>query len=440
MKISNFLNLRSGSENTLEVHIEGFIGDSFFASSTFTTKDLLEHVKTTESFDKVHVYINSEGGSVFEGFAVYNLLMSLKSQAYVTVTVTGVAGSIASVIAMAGDEIQMAQASMMFIHQASAMTGGNADDLRDLAATLDKMDSIILDVYENRTNQDREVLRTLVKASTFFTPEEAVELGFADVHLADNALSVSSDGVEDKIKNLLASMSDSELGATEIRNHLKTVITDNTSSGWTNNAGSAGTQQPDEVFDVKTFKPEEITAALISTEFPAVAAALKEQFTNETRVAILGEHPSLESAIGSAVNTAREAETARIRGVFEASMPGHEELVNKMAFDGTTSPGDAALAINKAEREARASGLETFVNGSVQPAKPAGDAPSGGGDMKTSVNSDDTFESASAKLKSVWDSNKEEIQSQYIAFGDFVAFELASAKGHVRLLRQSATQ
>lgn len=136
-----------------------------------------------ESEGEVELRINSGGGDVFEGNAIYSLLESYKSKEgnSVKVYVDGIAASIASVIAMAGDDIRMSSNALMMIHNPwmPSATGG-ADDLRDMANVLDKIRETILTVYHSRTGIDRDTIASMMDEETWLSAEEAFNFGFSD--------------------------------------------------------------------------------------------------------------------------------------------------------------------------------------------------------------------------------------------------------------------
>jgi len=132
--------------------------------------------------DEIDLYINSPGGSVFEGVTIYNLLVAHK--ATVNVQVLGLAASIASVIALAGDTIHIAENAMFMIHNPSAGVWGEAEELRKVAGVLDQITESILNTYEARTNLSREQLRAAMAATTYYTADEAVTSGFATAKVA----------------------------------------------------------------------------------------------------------------------------------------------------------------------------------------------------------------------------------------------------------------
>lgn len=126
----------------------------------------------------IEVRINSPGGSVFDGAAIFNLLK--QHDAKVTVFIDGLAASIASVIAMAGDEIIMAENALMMIHDPWSLAIGNAADFRREADFLDKVKDTLVTTYETRTGMDRDEIAALLTDETWLDAEEAVEFGFAD--------------------------------------------------------------------------------------------------------------------------------------------------------------------------------------------------------------------------------------------------------------------
>lgn len=126
----------------------------------------------------VTVYVNSPGGDLFEGIAIYNQLREYRGK--VTVKVLGVAASAASFIAMAGDEIQIASSAFFMIHNAHVVVAGNRLDLCDVTNTLETFDAAMADIYAARTGQDVSALRSMMDAETWMAGKEAVARGFAD--------------------------------------------------------------------------------------------------------------------------------------------------------------------------------------------------------------------------------------------------------------------
>jgi len=140
--------------------------------------DFAKEVKTAGAIDEIDLRINSNGGSVFEGIAIYNFLRSHKAK--VNVHVDGLAASIASVIAMAGDTVSMADNAWMMIHDPWIMTAGNAAELRSVADQMDGFRDSLLDTYMNRATAKREDVSQMMAAETWLTAADAKKYGFAD--------------------------------------------------------------------------------------------------------------------------------------------------------------------------------------------------------------------------------------------------------------------
>ena len=162
-------------ESITELTIYGDIGDSWWWDST-SAADVDNALKNAGNNDIV-VYLNSPGGSAFDGIAIYNRLKNHVGK--VTIHIDGWACSAASVIAMAGDEVIMGAGAMIMIHEASNVVWGNKGDFRSQADLLEKLEDGIIDIYMQKANVDREEIRGMVDAETWFSANDALEIGFA---------------------------------------------------------------------------------------------------------------------------------------------------------------------------------------------------------------------------------------------------------------------
>ena len=127
---------------------------------------------------RIILRINSPGGDVFDGIAMHNDLRS--HQADVTTVVTGLAASAASIVAMAGDTIEMASNAMMMIHNAWVFAAGNKNDLREVADVLDKIDAALAKTYTERTGIPEKDVAGMMSDETWLSATDAVDKGFAD--------------------------------------------------------------------------------------------------------------------------------------------------------------------------------------------------------------------------------------------------------------------
>ena len=159
----------SAKNNVGTIYIYGdIVGDKWFDEETSANsfKDELNELGDVSTID---LHINSGGGSVFEGFAIYNMLKQHKAK--VDVQVDGIAASIASVIAMAGDTISMPKNSYLMIHNASGMAFGTADEMKKQAEILEGLSGTIAQVYVDRSNEtiDIDKVKELMSAETWLT-------------------------------------------------------------------------------------------------------------------------------------------------------------------------------------------------------------------------------------------------------------------------------
>ena len=166
---------RGASGNELLVY--GDIGETFWGDNVAAT-DVAEFLSEFQAGDDVVIRINSFGGDAFEGVAIHNLLRS--HPANVIVKIDGAAISAASVIAMAGDTVEIAESAMVMIHDPWTCTGGNAADFRETADMLDRLAGSLGKVYSRKTGQDDAGVRALMAAETWMDAAEALELGFVD--------------------------------------------------------------------------------------------------------------------------------------------------------------------------------------------------------------------------------------------------------------------
>lgn len=161
--------------NEAEVYVYGDIGGWF---DGVVAEDFAKEIAGLD-VETLNVRVNSPGGFVFDGVAIYNALVAHK--AHVVMHIEGIAASIASVIAMAGDEIRIGEASTIMIHKPWSFAIGDAEDMRKEADVLDVLEGGIIDIYAARTGKPADELMTMVAAETWLRGQAAVDAGFADV-------------------------------------------------------------------------------------------------------------------------------------------------------------------------------------------------------------------------------------------------------------------
>ncbi|MFO7310327.1 MAG: Clp protease ClpP [Pseudomonadota bacterium] len=181
------------------ISIFDVIGDDGWTGGGVTAKRISAALRSIGNRDVI-VRINSPGGDMFEGIAIYNLLRT--HPAKVTVEVLGWAASAASIIAMAGDVIRMGLGSFMMVHNAWGLVIGNRHDLREAASLFDGFDAALADIYEARTGMARAEIERLMDAGTFMTAAQAVEYGFADA--VDDGVAAPSGDAKSTDRRLMA--------------------------------------------------------------------------------------------------------------------------------------------------------------------------------------------------------------------------------------------
>ena len=157
-------------------------------------------LQVADTDEDVNLHINSPGGSVYDGLAIYNFLTSAPNR--INVLIDGMAGSIASVVAMAGNTISIHESGMMMVHNASAMMGGGTKEhMEKQIEVLDKIDEIQLNIYSRRTKQPKEAIKSLMDKETYLTSKEAKKFGFVDKIIKPQKIAANINF--DKMDNLL---------------------------------------------------------------------------------------------------------------------------------------------------------------------------------------------------------------------------------------------
>lgn len=188
-----------GADADATISIFDVIGEDGWTGGGVTAKRISAALRSIGNRDVI-VRINSPGGDMFEGIAIYNLLRT--HPAKVTVEVLGWAASAASIIAMAGDVIRMGLGSFMMVHNAWGLVIGNRHDLREAASLFEQFDAALADIYEARTGMDRVGIKRLMDAETFMTAAQAVEYGFADA--VDDGVAAPSGDAKSTDRRLMA--------------------------------------------------------------------------------------------------------------------------------------------------------------------------------------------------------------------------------------------
>lgn len=164
-------------KNSAELTLYGDIANESWWEDDVTPKQMSDELAAMGDVSDITVRINSGGGDVFAGVAIHSMLK--RHPANITVYIDGLAASIASIIAMAGDKIIMPKGSMLMIHNPWSFTAGDSSDFRKMADTLDTIRESMIPIYVEKTGLNSEEIISLLDSETWLTAEEAVNKGFA---------------------------------------------------------------------------------------------------------------------------------------------------------------------------------------------------------------------------------------------------------------------
>ncbi len=177
--MKNWLQVKAVA-NIGEIYIYGEITDMKWFDEDITPTSVKEELDKLKNVDSINLYVNSPGGNVFAGVAIYNEIKRFNKP--VTAYVDGIAASIASLLILAADKVVMPSNAMLMIHNPWMIAAGDANTFRELADKLDKItDSVLIQTYHDKTGIKKDELKAMLDAETWLDGKEAVELGFADV-------------------------------------------------------------------------------------------------------------------------------------------------------------------------------------------------------------------------------------------------------------------
>ena len=160
-----------------EIWIYEQIGEDFWTGGGVTAKSFQKELSAVKA-SQIDLHINSPGGEVFDGITIYNLLK--QHPANVTTYVDGLAASIASVIALAGDRVIMAENALYMIHNPWGFAMGDAAEMRKTADLLDKVGGSLITAYTSKSGKPDDEISALMDAETWMTAQEAKDFGFID--------------------------------------------------------------------------------------------------------------------------------------------------------------------------------------------------------------------------------------------------------------------
>lgn len=356
--MSKFWNVtRNDLTSEGEIRIYGEIAEVSWWD-TIGSKQFNEDLDKISDVNTLIIRINSPGGEVFAGIAIYN---SIKHHKAVNkkIYIDGIAASIASVIAMAGTEIIMAVNSLMMIHNPSSIVWGTADEMRTRADALDKMRDSLVATYQERTNLSSEEIIEMLNNETWLNAEEALEKGFITT--------IDKKSVDGEIKNKMLMINGVNY---DIKKYNKFPVT----SFLNFNNVNIEKNKEEEIVNMSqnnnqgdTLKPMEITADIIKNSYPDIYSAIYNAAIESERSRMLGIDEIAETTENKEliVNAKKEGKTKEQLAfdiVTYRNGLGKEEL-EKMKNDSKVIEKIDPVAETKTEEvEAKATGLAALLN------------------------------------------------------------------------------
>ena len=295
----NFAQASASDSLTIDIHDE--IGEY-----GITAKDFAAQLKATGSVKNITLNLDCPGGDCNDGFTIYDALKN--SGAQITVNITGLAASMASVIMLAGNTIRIAENGRVMIHRVTGAARGNADDLDAAAAITKQFEARIVALYVERTGKDEAAIRELMKAQlgTWFFGQQAVDAGFADSIITGAKAKAFQPKWANLFTMLPAALFDTPSPATPPRISMKNLIKLAALLGVTGIPDGATEDQF--AAALEGFKPKDKNV-VIDFEDAAVKEAFKNFITAETK--------PLTDKI-----TAVEAENTRLNNLIKSGATG----------------------------------------------------------------------------------------------------------------------
>ena len=269
------------------ITLYGTIGSNE-CSDDVVDKHIRNTLNSLKDYEKIKLYVNSPGGSVMAATSIYNALKNHK--AFIEVYVDGIAASAATIITCAGDKVYMPNNTMFMVHNPMTVASGSSKDFNKTADVLDKVKDTILNTYVSKTGQEKEILSQLMDDESWLSAEDALEYGFIDEILVQNA----------SIENM---------GDRLIVNSI--------------------------VMDISSFKNNPFkNTTTTSVEMPKNVSKEPENIMNEeenmTKAELKEKFPDMYNEI---YQEGEQAERVRIKNIEENVPSGFDELVTKAKFD-----------------------------------------------------------------------------------------------------------
>ncbi|HHK9617918.1 TPA: head maturation protease, ClpP-related [Klebsiella pneumoniae] len=211
--------IKAAATDDNSISVFDVIGQDYWGEG-ITAKRIAGALRAMNGAD-VTVNINSPGGDMFEGLAIYNLLREYEG--HVTVKVLGIAASAASIIAMAGDDIQIGRGAFLMIHNCWVYAMGNRHDFAELAQSLEPFDTAMADIYAARSGLDIAAVQKLMDGESYIGGSDAVAKGLADSLLSADAVSDGDESPAAALRKLDALLAKTNTPRAERRKLIKAL-------------------------------------------------------------------------------------------------------------------------------------------------------------------------------------------------------------------------
>ena len=312
--MNKFWNIKNEDKES-QIDLFGFVGGSKEWNDGFNEEDFLNELRAIPAENSLNISINSFGGSVFTALSIYSLLCSHKGA--ITFRVDGAAMSAATIItSVPNAKVIMPSGAMMMIHKVSSIAEGNADTFRKAADDMQKLEENIVSIYAKKTGKKCEEIQEYVNAETYFTAEEAVEFGLADI--VDKCKKVKNQAFGDEII-----FNGIKVKAEMFRNAPKGFFVEGKAPiVWGENSQNEGGK--------KTMTIDELKSG-----FPEVYEAIRND--------------GFQAGI--------KQERERIKAIEEIAV-GHNEMVHSAKFENAITAEQLAVAILKADKARNSIELE----------------------------------------------------------------------------------
>lgn len=451
--MNKFYSMRAIGNGVAEVRIYGVIGDDWYEESV-TAASMWEELASLGDVSLINVYINSPGGSVFDGLTIVNQLRRHKARVHTYVE--GLAASMASLISVTGDRRYIYDSAMIMIHNPTSGAYGEAADLRKQAEALEKIEQTGAAMYAQASGKDIDSILAMMAETTWLTAQDALELGFVDEIIFTVAAAAHINAARqfdlskfNKLPQALQPAASHQPVRKENTVSKKALLT--TLAAAVAAAATASHITMDALVDElaaaagvdQSHARQALTspaddASIDDAAISALDAALKARTPPHPAPAPAASrtppvHKTPEEAYAAGMAAGRTAELERIRGVQSQVIPGHESLVSEMAFDGNTTPEQAAIRVLAAERAANAGALQARRDAGVAAPRPAVPPVEPAAPDMSGMPLDD-------RIKATWDATPSLREEFGGDFSSYAAYAKACQKGSVKVMSGSKTK